>query len=305
MKLMIKRVVSMALIGVLVSALVACNATEFVESNNIIEASALVSLLSDSDTIIIDARSEEDYNKGHLKGAILLPPSLLTVSEPVSGLLAPKEQIEKVLGEHGISADSKIYVYDNAGGVYSSRVWWTLKSYGHENIKVINNGEAAIVALTPDQLELTLEVPEITPTTYTAKDFDASTYASIDDVKAVVDGQSQACIIDVRTQAEYDEGAIPGAILYPHTNNLYLDGTFKSGRDTYLDYNDLGIKKDEAIILYCKTSFRATQTLLMLEEAGYKDVKVYDGAWLEWSTKDMPLEEKSEEVTTPSASDGS
>lgn len=305
MKLMIKRVVSLALIGVLISSLVACNVTEFEESDNLIEASTLVNLLSENDTVVIDARSEEDYNKGHLKGAIHLPPSLLTISEPVSGIIAPKEQVEQVLGSYGISPESKVYIYDNAAGVYASRIWWVLKSYGHETVKVINNGETAIVALTPDKLELTLEVPEITQVTYTAKDFDNSTYASIDDVKSVVDGQSEACIIDVRTQAEYDEGAVPGAILFPHTRNLYVDGSFRSARDIYLDYNDLGIKKEEPVILYCKTSFRATQTLLLLKEAGYENVKVYDGAWLEWSTKDMPREEKSEELVSPSASDGS
>ncbi len=92
--------------------------------------------------------------------------------------------------------------------------------------------------------------------------------------------------------------------MYPHTKNLYSDGTFKSARDTYLDYNDLGISKTEPVILYCKSSYRATQTLLLMEEAGYENVKVYDGAWLEWSTKDMPKAEKVE-TTTPSSQDAS
>jgi thiosulfate/3-mercaptopyruvate sulfurtransferase len=290
---------------VLITSLVACNATEYKESDNIIEASALADLLSESNTVVIDARSEEDYNKGHLKGAIHLPPSLLSVSEPVTGLVAPKEMVEQLLGSYGLSKESKVYIYDNDAGVYASRVWWVLKSYGHEVVKVINNGETAIVALTPDTLELTLEVPEVTPTEYKANDFDASMVASIEDVQSVVEGKTTACIIDVRSLAEFDEGAIPGAVLIPHTNNLYVDGSFKSGRDIYLDYNDDGIKKDEPIILYCKTSFRATQTLLLLKEAGFKDVKVYDGAWLEWSTKDMPKAEKVEGQATPSASDGS
>jgi thiosulfate/3-mercaptopyruvate sulfurtransferase len=305
MKLMIKRIISISLIGILAFSLVGCNVTEFKEGENLIEASELVSLLSESNTVVIDARSEEEYNNGHLQGAINLPPSLLTVSEPVSGMIASKSQVEKVLGEHGISLDSKVYIYDNEGGVFASRVWWVLKSYGHETVKVINNGEKAIVALSPNQLKLTLEVPQITPVEYIAKELDLTTYASIDEVNAVVTGQKEARIIDVRTQAEFDEGAIPTAILYPHTKNLYNDGSFRSGRDIYLDYNDLGIDKDVPVILYCKTSFRATQTLLLLKEAGYNNVKVYDGAWLEWSTKGMITEEKSDEKVTPSASDGS
>lgn len=302
MSLMIKRVMSLGLIAVLLLGLVGCNTTEFKDSDSIIEASELAALLDDSTTVIIDARSSDEYAKGHLIGSINLPPSELTISDPVSGTIAPKEQVEEVLGANGISENTTVLIYDNDGGVYSSRVWWVLKAYGHENVKVINNGQKAIVL---EKLELTLEVPEVEATTYSASELDTSMIATIDDVLSVVEGNTEACIIDVRSLAEYDEGAIPGAILYPHTKNLYNDGTFKSARDTYLDYNDLGIKKDEPVILYCKTSFRATQTALLLQEAGYENVKVYDGAWMEWSTKDMPQEEKTEEKATPSSGDGS
>ncbi len=285
--------------------MIGCNKTEFTDSERVIEARDLASLISDGKTVVIDARSSEEYAKGHLQGAINLPASALTVSEPVSGTIAPKEMVEEVLGAKGISNDSNVYIYDNKGGVYASRVWWVLKVYGHENVKVINDGEDAIVALAPDTLKLTVDVPEVTAVTYTASDADESMIASIDDVKAVVGGSADACIIDVRSAAEYDEGAIPGAVLYPHTKNLYTDGTFKSARDIYMDYNDLGVKKEDPVILYCKSSFRATQTTLLLEEAGYSNISVYDGAWLEWSSGDLPTEEKAEEKVTPSAQDGS
>ncbi|MPN60767.1 hypothetical protein SDC9_208499 [bioreactor metagenome] len=35
--------------------------------------------------------------------------------------------------------------------------------------------------------------------------------------------------------------------------------------------------------MYCKTSIRAAQTYLALYNAGYRNLKLYDGAWLEWS----------------------
>ena len=216
-------------------------------------------------------------------------------------MLAPKETIETVLSAKGISNTSKIYIYDNNGGVFAGRLWWVLKVYGHETVKVINNGEKAIVNA---GLNLTLDVPSVESSTYVAKDAKSEMIATIDEVLSVVEGTSKATIVDVRSKAEFDEGAIPTAILYPHTKNLYTDGSFKSSRDTYIDYHDLGLERDEAIILYCKTSFRATQTLLVLEEAGFTNVKVYDGAWSEWSVKDVPKAETQESVT-PSAGDGS
>jgi len=296
-----KKIVAVVAMLSLLLSLTACVRTAYTDSDRIIEANALSEMMTDSNVVIIDARSTEDYNKGHLEGAIHLPPSELTVSEPVSGLIAPKEQVEQVLSANGIGNDTTVVVYDNAKGVYSGRVWWVLKVYGHDKVFVVNNGEAAIVA---EGLKLTLDIPEVTPVTYTAQAQNTEMIASIEEVMAIADGSVEGCIVDVRSQAEFDEGAIPTAILHPHTKNLYSDGTFRSAKDIYLDYNDLGLSKDEPIILYCKSSFRATQTVLLMEEAGYNNVKVYDGAWLEWSTKDMPKAEKVE-TTTPSSQDAS
>ena len=35
--------------------------------------------------------------------------------------------------------------------------------------------------------------------------------------------------------------------------------------------------------MFCKTSVRGAQTYLALYDAGYRNLKLYDGAWLEWS----------------------
>lgn len=282
------------LVVVLLLATVACNKTTFTESAYIVEADDLPALMQDPATVVIDARSTEDYAKGHLQGAVSLPPDLLSISDPVPGLIAPAEQVATVLGAHGIRNDSTVYIYDNSAGVYAGRVWWVLKTYGHDQVKVINNGEKAILSA---GLPLTQDTPAISPATYQAGSLDTALYSTKEDVQAAIDGSAPAVLLDVRTQAEFDEGAIPTAILYPHTKNLYTDGTFKSGRDIWLDYHDLGLERDDRIILYCKTSFRATQTLLVLKEAGFTNVSVYDGAWVEWSAGSAPVEKPAQAAT--------
>lgn len=302
MNIMIKKGAILALVFVVLLTIVGCNTTTYNESPHIIEASQLGPLLSKDDVVVIDARSEEDYAKGHLAGAINLTSAEVSISEPVPGIIAPKEQVEAVLGSKGITPDSEVYIYDNKDGIYAARIWWVMKVYGHENVKVVNGGEVAIVK---EGLELSMNIPEIEPVQYTAKDMNTSMIATTDEVLEVVEGIEQAKILDVRSNAEYAEGTIPTSILYPHTNNVYTDGTFKSSRDTYNDYSDLGLNSDDTIIIFCKTSVRAAQTALLLEEAGYENIIVYDGAWLEWSTKDVPMQEQSDEVVTPSAADGS
>ncbi len=305
---LLKRTVVCLLVVSLLLAVAACNKKEFTDSIHFVEASDLAELMQDPDAVVIDARPAENYGAGHLENAINLPPSMLSVQEPVANLIAPQEEVEKVLGQMGISNQSKLYIYDHNAGVNASRVWWTLKAYGHENAWLINHGEAGIVLA---GLPVTGLATEPKATTYTAKALDQSIYATIDEVKAVSEGRETGVIIDVRTEAEFAEGAIPKAILYPHTDNLYENGRFKSGHDILLDYMDEGVKLNDNIIVYCKTSYRAAQTYMLLKEAGFKNVQVYDGAWVEWSTAGQtpdsptPTNEAAPTTVAPSQNDGS
>jgi len=265
--------------------LTACTVdTKYPGTQNVIEASQVgKEYLAGGKVIVIDAREAEAYAKGHLKGAINLTPAELSVGTPVPGLLAPKSQIESVLSAKGISNDSIIYVYDDNGGVYSGRVWWVLKVYGHENVMMVNGGSKALVK---EKLELSADATVLPATTYVAEEADTSMIATFEEVKSLSETPVEGTIlVDVRSQAEYDAGFIPTAVLYPHTRNLYSDGTFMSSRDLSLFYKDAGITKDETLILYCKTSFRATQAAALLQEAGYTKIKIYDGAWVEWEQK--------------------
>lgn len=279
-----------------IGVLSGCTKTAYVDSKNVVEAKNMASDLNKDNVIVIDARSGADYKKGHLKGAIHLDAAALTVSEPVKATLAPKEQVEAVLGEAGISAEDTVYIYDNNGGVSAGRIWWTLRMYGHKNVKVVNGGQEAIGELIGDgTLQASGEATKLETTTYAAGALNDSMLATIEDIKNL---SEDTLLLDVRSQAEFEEGTIPEAVLYSHKNNLYKDGTFKSKRTTYLEYNKLGVKKDDPIILFCKSSYRATQTALLLEDAGYTNVKVYDGAWLEYSTLGLPVQGSSTQVIT-------
>ena len=264
--------------------------TSYPGTLNVVEASKVGTVYMDNpDVVIIDARGEEAYAKGHLKGAISLAPSELVDEK---SMLVDQAQFEKVVGSKGISPEKMIYVYDDNAGVNAGRLLWSFRAYGHDAIMIVNGGASALVK---EGLEITKEKPAVTPLVYTAKPLNQALIASFDDVnQQVAQPDPSVKIVDVRSIAEYEAGYISGAILYPHTKNLYSDGTFMSSRDIKLFYQDLGLKKEDTIILYCKSSFRATQTFALLEEAGFTNVKVYDGAWLEWSSKTdvtVPVEE--------------
>ena len=49
-------------------------------------------------------------------------------------------------------------------------------------------------------------------------------------------------------------------------------------------YLKAGIYPEHEIIIYCQSSMRATPVFVQLYEAGYRNIRIYDGAYLEWSS---------------------
>lgn len=231
--------------------------------------------------VTVDMQKPEDYAKAHIKGAVNMALAEIVINTPVPNMLAPKGQIENVLGSKGIGNDTMVIIYDNNKNMEAARLWWTLRIYGHENARVVSGGFNALQAA---KLEMTAEVPAVEAVKYSAKDMDASMLATIDEVKAQVNQpRKNVVLLDSRTQEEFDQGTIPGSILLDFNENNYNDGTYKKVQDIKIQYMENKITPDKTVIMYCKTSVRAAQTYLALYNAGYRNMKVYDGAWLEWS----------------------
>ncbi len=286
-----KSLMALVLTFTMLMAAACANATQYSESEDIVESGAVLELMKSSGYVLVDARAGKDYRKGHIEGAISIPDSSFVSNSPVKNMAPSKDEFEKLMSQKGIKNSDAVLIYDDSMGVNASRLWWTMKLYGHKNVKVVNGGAKALLS---EGLAVTAKSPATSQTDYSVSEMDKNIIASIGEVESACTNPSEnTVILDVRTSAEYNAGHIPGAILYPHENNVYSDGTFKSARDIYLDYSDLGIEKDSNVILYCKSSFRAAQTMLLLKQAGFENLKVYDGAYLEWSAKGMPVESPS------------
>lgn len=91
---------------------------------------------------------------------------------------------------------------------------------------------------------------------------------SAEDAKKRMDSGDDIIILDVRTQAEYDESHIPGAILIP--NETIGNGKPEQLPDT-----------DQEILVYCRSGNRSAQAAKKLAEAGY--TQIYDfGGIMDW-----------------------
>ena len=91
---------------------------------------------------------------------------------------------------------------------------------------------------------------------------------SAEDAKKRMDSGDDIIILDVRTQAEYDESHIPGAILIP--NETIGNSKPEQLPDT-----------DQEILVYCRSGNRSAQAAKKLVEAGY--TQIYDfGGIIDW-----------------------
>ena len=101
-------------------------------------------------------------------------------------------------------------------------------------------------------------------------DGDSANYEQISgaEAKALMDSESGYIIIDARTQEEYDEGHIPGAILIPEYE--IADRAEKELHD-----------KNQLILVYCRSGRRSKIAAEELVKLGYTNVKEFGGI-IDW-----------------------
>ena len=88
------------------------------------------------------------------------------------------------------------------------------------------------------------------------------------EAKVIMDSQEDYTILDVRTQEEYDQGHIPGAILIP-------DYEIEEKAEQVLQ------DKDQLLLVYCRSGRRSKLAAEALVALGYTNIKEFGGI-IDW-----------------------
>ena len=88
------------------------------------------------------------------------------------------------------------------------------------------------------------------------------------EAKSLMDSESGYIIIDARTQSEFDEGHIPGAILIPE---------YEIAERAESELPD----KNQLILVYCRSGRRSKIAAEELVKVGYTNVKEFGGI-IDW-----------------------
>lgn len=265
-------------------------------------SSSELKTLSTENLIILDARVGknvyQNYLEKHLKEArfIDLDKDLAEVGEDAAfGGRHPLPSIEKfdeTLSNLGILENSHVVIYDDKNGANAgARAWWMLRSFGIENVQVLDGG---IQAAEKEGLEFSSGEETFEKSNLIKKENWLLPTVSLEDVENELVNRSST-IIDVRDDYRYNgesepidlvAGHIPGAINIPFSENLDENGNFLKPEILKEKYLKLLQDKPENLIIHCGSGVTACHTILALEYAGLHTSNLYVGSWSEWSRRE-------------------
>ena len=258
--------------------------------------------------IVWDVRNAKEYGEGHLPGAISIGDAAQVLRDPNTEDFLATDKIEKILGAAGIDPAREIVVYGTRGTWNPYFGLYAMQYFGGTHAHVYHGGidewraagktistEAARLAPIPLKLIASGSVA-------------VSTAQMIAQLK-----NPNVQIIDARTAGEFRGedirairgGHIPGAINIPYEMNWVDPETpMKLSKKQVADNSGMSLKPAAQLqalyanldpaketIVYCQSGARASETAGVLQQLGFKNVKVYDSSWLGYgNTLDAPAE---------------
>ena len=286
---MTARAVVAILVGML--AVLALGAPGLAAAALLMDAATLQGQLSASDLRIIDMADEAaDYRRGHIPGAVPLDIEKTRVAMPSRAyrVLTPDEGA-RLLGGLGVTADSRVVIYDDAETLNAGWLFYVLETLGHRRVAILDGG---IAAWKRAGFALVTEIPKPGATAY-RPDPKPERIVTAEWIRGHLEDRAVA-LVDARSAAEYSGakryakrgGHIPGAANIEWQQHMRPDGTFKPVEELRALYTRAGITPDKTVVTYCQSHHRGAHAYFVLRLLGYPRVAGYDRSWAEWGSRD-------------------
>jgi thiosulfate/3-mercaptopyruvate sulfurtransferase len=235
----------------------------------------------------------ELYKKDHIKGAYYADLDN-HLSGPVltHGGRHPLPSVNilsQFFGKCGVDNKKIVVAYDDESGVYASRLWWLLNYLGHSKVVVMQGG---YTNYKEKGYAISNKMPESNLVTFFPNEQNAM-FVCQNTLKEMIENDS-ITLIDAREERRYKgiiepidrkAGHIPTAINIPWQMNFQKPGQWLESEKLRNMYEKQTDEKRTAIV-YCGSGVTACVNVLAMNEAGYKDVKLYPGSWSDWISYD-------------------
>lgn len=261
--------------------------------------------LNDPNIRIIDrqdvAPEDDFYAQGHI------PNSIRMTTNAVKGLkLGVPEMLVipdliKFLESHGVSADHHVVIIGSTERLPpATRVFWALELLGHKKVSVLDGG---IDKWRAEKRPWTKEIKTYPKTTYRV-DLQRQRLATGEELVGYLGifKELNIVVVDARRPDEYEGtkmsrlseklGRIPGAINLGFPELLTGDTfkEFKPAAELKKIFDSRGITPDKNAFFTCVSGCFGSAVYFAARLLNFPKAAVYDGAWMEWSRRDYPVE---------------
>jgi thiosulfate/3-mercaptopyruvate sulfurtransferase len=259
---------------------------------------------SRSDVRVLDVRWRPDgtagavYAAGHIPEAVHLDWRESVVESPEGShalLLAAPGTMAEAMGRAGVGDGTSAVLYDDTLSYVAARVWWSLRAYGYQSVRILEGGYAAWVEAGHRTQS---GVTEARATAFTPR---AAVHERLttSDVRALL-GVPGVQLVDARGPAEFSGfegnvrrlGHIPGAVNLP-VGAMHVPGTqrLRDATDLRALVLKANITRGRRLVCYDGSGLAAAKLAFVLTLLGHDDVAVYDGGWAEWGDRlDLPVD---------------
>lgn len=248
--------------------------------------------LHDEDIRVIDTRfylaepkrGLAEYHAGHIPGSryLSLDEDLTGASGPGRHPLPDPATFTATLQRMGVGSRHLVVVYDQNDAGTAARLWWMLRSLGHESVAVLDGGWDAWVA---EFRSTTTEIPFWEQSDLLLADRWTGTI----DRQSVADGAERLFLIDSRAPERHRgeiepidpvAGHIPGSFNIPYQGNTDETGHFLPVER--LQERFAAVDTSARVVCYCGSGVTACNNILAMAVAGFQEVALYPGSWSGW-----------------------
>jgi thiosulfate/3-mercaptopyruvate sulfurtransferase len=275
---------------------------------SLVTTSWLAGRLEDPGVVVLDATlppvgvtppvdTRARYDAGHIPGAVFFDiEELSDRPNRLPHMLPPAEVFARNVSALGIGDQMDIVIYEQEGVFSGPRAWWTIKTFGAQNVYLLDGGlRAWIEAGLPTHSGPVHRAPAV----FRAK-LDQNAVKHFWQVQQMIAAHGQ--ILDARSAGRFagtlpeprpglSSGHMPGATSIPYTE-LVEDGRLKPVEELRRIFVKKGVDLEQPITTTCGSGVTAAVLALGLEAAGAKQVTLYDGSWAEYAAHPEAVIEK-------------
>ncbi|HZO92126.1 MAG TPA: rhodanese-like domain-containing protein [Candidatus Baltobacteraceae bacterium] len=274
-------------------------------SRDFVEIDWLLDRLDDPRVRIVDARSvphggtvampsgREQYAAGHIPGAVHLDygDDLSDPETPYATRVAPAIRFAWTMGAAGIGDEHVVVAYDAGTVPFAARMVWMLRYYGHPEAYVLAGGLPAWIASGRALETGAAAASASSRATFTPRVVEPLR-ASRDEVLAIADGRCDEQLVETQRDLTYAQRDRDIRNAVRISGNLLLEdergGRIAAHETLERLVREAGLDPRKRTVVSCGSGVSAAGAWLALREAGFRDVAVYDGSWMEWSHLGLP-----------------